>query len=264
VLKYTRNQRKQVSRKNQRKKKISVWTPTIRPKGLKVVEKALRRQTFKDFEWLIISPIDLEDAMTNALDMRILKDPPKEKDDYWSFNKAHNKLIEESNGELIVSIQDFTSFDPNALEKFWFHYQNNPSALVSGVGHKYANDDFISVVWQDPRVRDDYGSFYECYFNDIEMNFCSIPKKAFYDVGGFDEYLDKFAGMDHISVQERLNEIKYKFYLDQTNHSYSLEHGRPDKWDENHAMNGGYVERRDFLRKIGKWPIIDYLKENSV
>ena len=102
------------------------------------------------------------------------------------------------------------------------------------MGNKYSDDKWIVKTWQDPRQRSDQGTFYPCFFNDIEGNFCAVPRKAFYDVGGFDESLDEKAGMDFYSVMDRLNLIgDWDFHLDQTNESFSLEHGRlSDDWDD--------------------------------
>lgn len=228
-------------------------TPTVRVQGLSQVKRSLSKQTFRDFEWIVISPNDISIEAD-----KVLKDPPKNKGDYWSFNKAMNYAIENSAGDLIVSIQDYTEFDPEGLEKFWFYFTNGyERALISGVGDKYDEDG--NTIWVDPRHTTQYGTFYECMPNDIEFNYCSIPKQAFYEVGGFDEHLDRFAGMDHISVQERLNDIGYKFYLDQTNKSYSLHHPRLDMWDENHAMHGGYTDRKKELIESGRWPVLNYL-----
>lgn len=223
--------------------KLSVLTPSNRTlEGLKVVEKALRRQTFsKDsYEWVIGSPQKPEGL---TLPFIWVQDPKKEEDDYWVFNKLMNKMVREAQGELIVSIQDFTSFTPQALNKFWFHFINNPNSAVSGVGGKYSDDTFIEQVWKDPRERDDQGTLYETYFNNWEGNFGSIPKKAILDVGGFDEYLDKYAGMDWYSVNYRAEKLGYTYYMDQTNKSFSLEHGRYDYWEERNAINGPFQKR---------------------
>ena len=37
------------------KDKICVITPTIRPEGLELVEKALYKQTFSEFNWIVRS-----------------------------------------------------------------------------------------------------------------------------------------------------------------------------------------------------------------
>jgi hypothetical protein len=233
---------------------VTVISPSVRPEGLHQVRRSLKRQTLDNWQWIIISPLDLKDD-----DALVLKDPPKEKGDYWSFNKAINKAIKHAEGELIVSVQDYTEFKPDGLEKFWFYFKNGyDKAMISGVGDKYDIEGM--KMWEDPRKREDMGTFYECFPNDVEFNYCSVPKKAFYEVGGFDEYLDKFAGMDHISFQERLDDIGYKFYLDQTNESHSLYHPRLPEWDERHAMHGGYKDRKLDLIHEGIWPVLSYLE----
>jgi hypothetical protein len=221
--------------------KISVLTPTNRDKeGIDIVARALMRQDFEDFEWIIGSPTE-PDAF---IDYKWVRDPKKEDGDYWVLNKLYNKMIREAEGELLVSIQDYTSFNPDALSKFWFHYKANPLSVISGVGNKYLSCEFVSQTWQDPREKKNGPSFYEVFFADIEGNFCSIPKEALYDVGGFDESLDKYAGMDWYSVLTRLHlQDKYQFFLDQTNKTYSLEHGRYPDWEARNAIHGPFAEK---------------------
>lgn len=227
--------------------KISVLTPSNRSiEGLKIVEKALKRQKFRDFEWIIGSPT-MPSGLT--LPFKWVQDPPKKEGDVWVFNKLMNEMIRQSEGELIVSVQDFTSFTPDALNKFWFHYVNNPTGCVSGVGNKYSDEAFTEQVWKDPRERDDQGSFYETYFDNWEGNFAAIPKQAIIDAGGFDEGMDCVWGLDWYSVNYRAEKLGYTYYLDQTNKSYSLTHGRYAGWDENNAMNGYYQSRLPFYKE---------------
>lgn len=218
---------------------ISVITPTVRLEGLKLVEKALNRQTFRDFEWIIQQP----EGKTEGV---------------WSLNKDYNKAIRKSKGKLIVSWQDWTYAKPDTLEKFWFHYQNEPNTLITAVGNKYSDESWTVKTWQDPRERQDQGTFYPCYFNDIEFNLCSIPKEALYSVGGFDESMDIFYGMDGFSVVDRLNLLGgYDFKIDQTIKSFSLEHGRLNpKWDELNWLGDRYNKKR--LEYVAN-PVLSYL-----
>jgi hypothetical protein len=225
---------------------ISVITPSNRDlDGLKIIEKALRRQTHTDFEWIIGSPHKPE----LDINFKWIQDPPKSDGDYWVLNKLYNMLIKESSGELIVSIQDYTSINPDALSKFWYY----KDYIVSGVGNKYSDKKFVSSVWKDPRI-DDKASISVCDFSVIEGNFCSVPKSAIYEVGGFDEGLDKYAGMDWFSVLHRISLTgKYKFLLDMSNISYSIEHGRYDNWESNNALYiyTDYCKRYDINYKLG-------------
>jgi len=221
--------------------KISVITCSVRPEGLKLVEKALKRQTFKDFEWIIQG-----------------RDGEIPKGCVWTLNRDYNMAIAKAKGELIVSWQDYTYASPQALEKFFYYFKTEPKTLVTGVGNKYTDDSFTTQTWRDPRDRSDQGSFYPCFFCDIEWNFCSVPKAALYAVGGFDEWLDYYYGMDGYSVLDRLNLLSgWDFKIDQTNRSYSLEHSRPEDWEEKNALHGPYNERR---KQYMANPVLDYLK----
>jgi hypothetical protein len=239
---------------------ISIITPSIRKEGLYTVAKALSRQTFRDFEWLIGTPVDpqqkdgvwVEDDFTGG---------------YWTLNRIYNKLIEEASGSLIVSWQDFTFADPDALEKFWFHYETEPKTLVTAVGNKYESvyPEPRNMLWKDPREREDQGSYYSCFFNDIEWNLCSIPKEALYAVGGFDEGLDFLGfGMDGYSVNERLNDLGGRdFKINQTIKSYSLVHGRIKDWDKDNLLGKPYQDRKKELIAKGVWPVLNYLQKSK-
>lgn len=170
-------------------------------------------------------------------------------------------MIRRSSGQLVISMQDWTYADPETLERFWTHYQLEPKTLVGAVGNKYQDESWSVMTWKDPRERSDQGTFYPCYFSDIEWNLCAVPKEALYAVGGFDEELDRFFGMDAYSVNERVNLLGgYDFKLDQSIKSYSLEHGRPPGWEENNAIHGAYNRRRqDYLKN----PVLPYLVANQ-
>lgn len=232
---------------------ISVITPTIRFEGLPIVEKALRRQTFKDFEWIIASPTK-PDNVSNFI---WSQDPPKKEGDYWAVYKSYNEALRKARGELIVSVQDHTFFDPTGLEKFWFHYSQDNKNIVSGVGNKYSDETFTVMTWKDPRERLDQGAFYKCFHNDIEWNYCAVPLKAIQDVGGFDEEMDKYSSLCGLDVLDRLNiQGGWEFWLDQTNKSYSTEHGRLPNWEEKLPFKDAYPKR---LQEYRNNPVLNYL-----
>ena len=242
---------------------ISVITATIRPEGLDLVYKALKRQTFTDFEWIIVAPSSIHTQITATIGKRqpflthLVPDPNKNDGDVWTMNKAMNTAIKHSEGDLIVSWQDYTYAMSDTLERFYVHFLQEPNVLITAVGNKYTDDTWTSMVWKDPRQRSDQGTYYGCYFNDIEWNLCSCPRKALYSIGGFDEYLDKYFGMDGYSVNERTNLVGgFDFKIDQTIQSYSLEHGRPNKWEENNAIHGPYDERK---KAYVENPVLNYL-----
>jgi hypothetical protein len=229
---------------------ISVITPTVRHEGLPLVAKALSRQTFDSFEWIIVSPQCPERL---DYDFRWIIDPLKKEGDYWTIYKAYNEAVRHAKGHLIVSVQDYTYFKPDGLAKF--HYYYDCGTVVSGVGNKYSDETFTEMTWKDPRIKGQ--SFRRCDYNEIEWNYCSIPKSAIYEVGGFDEEMDKYSSLCGLDILDRLR-IKggYKFYLDETNITYSLEHGRLPNWEENLPFQTAYPKR---LKEYEKNPVLDYL-----
>ena len=230
---------------------ISILTPSIRPEGLAIVDTALARQSFKSFEWIVCGPENLRGEVEKNIKKNryiYIGNPPLKESMIWDLNFSYNRLIKESKGDLLVSWQDYTFADPTALEKYWFHFVTEPKTLVSGVGNKYESvyPELGAMTWKDPREREDQGTYYYCFFDDIEWNFCSIPKKAMFDIGGFDESLDYLGfGLDGYSVNERLSYLGgYEFALDQTIKSYSLGHGRVKNWEEENLIHGRYEPKR--------------------
>ena len=241
---------------------ISVITPTIRIEGLELVAKALRRQTHTDYEWIIVSPLSITelDRQTDHANYRYVKEPEKDLGDYWSIYKAYNEAIRHAKGDLIITWQDYTYTKPDTLERFWAHYLREPKTIIGAVGNKYEDDTWTVKTWHDPREHSNYGegAYYQCNYNDIELNLSAWPKQSFYAVGGFDEYLGKYSSLCGLDVLDRLNMIGgWDFKLDQSIKSYSLEHGRLPGWDEYTPFNGAYDKRRaEYIAK----PVLDYLK----
>lgn len=242
--------------------KITVITPSIRKEGLKIVEQALKKQTFRDFEWLIGSPFDPEIS-----EAKWVKDDFK--GGFWTLNRCWDALFKKANGELIICWQDNIWCPPDTLEKFY----NNVLAtgeMVTGIGDQYEKIGKYGKpeikIWNDPRRTKKYGSFYEVNFNDIEFNLAAFLKKLIEEVGGIDIELDfRGYGADLFQVADRLNDLGHRFYIDQTCESYTIRHGREKKdWDEKHILlNGEYQKRKLELLNSGNWPVIQTYSGNG-
>lgn len=234
--------------------KISVVTPSIREELLPIVEKCLKRQTLKDFEWLVVGPV----AKANV------SEPTKRKGDYYNLNKAWNAAFRQAKGDLIVSIVDGLWFPPDTLERLWNHYETNPKACISCVGHQY--DQMINgkpehMVWREPRVRLDQGSFYEV--GELEMELCvaSFPRQAVLDVGGVEEEYDKGAAVSEKEMMLRMYVSGYKLYIDQTIEYRAIQHDRISKeWDARYAVACDMFYRHKQDIQAGLRLKLDYVK----
>ena len=220
--------------------KISVVTPSVRPELIPIVKKCLARQTFREFEWRVGTPAkylgEMEKAVgSTVFDTLIVEEPPKREGDYYGLNKCWNELFRNARGELIVSIQDGIWFEPDLLEKFWIHYQNDPKSCVSAIGHQYdkmKNGKPENRVWSDPRARLDQGSFYSVGPREMEFCVASIPRLGIFEVGGIDEIYDRFAALSEKELCARLERRDYKFFLDQSCEYRAIHHPRlNEEWD---------------------------------
>lgn len=248
------------------KKRITVITPSVRKEGLDIVAQALKQQTLKDFNWIVCCPFEYE--IPEGIDGVVFKDDFE--GGFWSLNRAYNWMVANAEGELIVSLQDWISVPPDGLQKFWDCHVLVPDGVISGVGDQYERTDKWGnpevKIWSDPRKNDKNGSFYECYPNDCEWNWAAIPRKWFFEIGGMDNELDFLGyGGDQLQAVERMDALGAKFYLDQSNESFTVrhdrsKHGGQDNWDKNHVLfNGKYDKRKADLIATKQWPRLRYL-----
>lgn len=225
--------------------KISVITPSVRPEMLEIVKRCLNRQTFKDFEWLIVGPDSISKDIWLLLDddrFNFIQEPQKQKGDYYNLNKAWNKAFLEAKGELIVSIVDGLWFEPDLLDKLWTHYEVNPKAIISGIGHQYdriENGKPEHMVWQDLRINFSEKFFFETEPNHIELCVASIPMKAICDVKGFKEIYDIGAALSEKEMCVRMGKRGYKFYIDKSLEYRAIRHkrlGGEENWNKHYQI----------------------------
>lgn len=220
---------------------ISVITPSVREGGLDMVKKCLDRQTYQDFEWIVCTPYTYKKATI------WIPEPIKNLGDTYNLNKCWNQLFRRVKGELVVSTVDMLWFPPDMLDRLWGHYQNNNKSCVGAIGHQYdqmENGKPEHQVWRDPRVRTDFGSFYEIKPIDFELCVASLPRQAILDVGGVDEEFDKYAALSEKEMCTRIDRLGYKFYLDQTLEYRAIKHDRLTKdWDEKYKLGINYFNQ---------------------
>ena len=232
---------------------ISVLTPTVRPQGLQMVARCLRRQDFTDFEWIVVAPkemdIEIEKYLVNYPHPLVLAEPEKREGDFYNLNKAWNTAYAKAKGDLIVNIVDLIWFPPDTLTRLWYHYQANPKGLVSAIGHQYAKETDgkpVNQVWTDPRINNSDKTFFSVMPSEMEMCLCSIPKQAILDCGGLDEVYDKGAALGEKEMCWRLNLLGYNFFIDKGIEYRAMKHDRlkgSEEWDK------AYKITREIFRK---------------
>lgn len=171
--------------------KISVLTPTIRPQGLVSIQETLAKQTMQDFEWLVELSI-----------------PEKG----YDLNRAYNRMIRRAKGDLLVICQDHVFLPPDALQKWYDAFLEKPDTLFTApLGKVDKLGDTPRWDWRAGKQNESQVKYTDCRPHTLELDWGAIPKKAVYDIGGWDEEMDRYWAMDNISVGIRAEAMGYKF-----------------------------------------------------
>ena len=109
---------------------FTVFTPTYnRAQTLGRVYESLQKQTFRDFEWLVV------DDGSGDNTFELIQDWQKKSDfsiryfrqDNQGKHFAYNRGVTEALGKLFLLIDSDDSFVPEALEKFLYYWEMIPS-----------------------------------------------------------------------------------------------------------------------------------------
>lgn len=181
--------------------KISILTPTIRGhKALEPNAQSIAAFNFnpEEFEWLT------EESDSSKHDL----------------NAAFNRMLRKAKGELIVFMEDYTKATTEGLNKFWDAYQQFPNSFFTAPLGKTLDWQTIEWDWRG------YSDATETTYNCWEIDWGAAPKQALFEVGGFDEELDKYWSGDNVNVAYRAYLNGYKFKNLFNNPAVALNHDK--------------------------------------
>lgn len=188
--------------------KISILTPTIRPQGLIYIQESLKKQTLQDFEWLVEIGCPWK-----GIDLC----------------KSMNRMLKRSNGEIVISWQDYIVAKDDALECFWDKYTElGKRILITAPVGK--TSDWKDIAWDWRKYKD--GAIEP---NEWEADFACAPLQAFKDIGGYDEQFDNAWSWENADVALRASKAGYSFYCDNRNQAVAFDHDKAEK----HPWRGG-------------------------
>lgn len=227
---------------------VSVITVTIRPGFWNIMAANLAKQTYKNFEWIIIddyeedrSEIAKKYAKKYNLTIRYLrgdKNPhAKVYPRRYGLVRANNKGWEEAKGELLVYLQDFIMIPTVGLELLVDNYRHHPNALQAPTDQywfakepdKTNKEDWwngeTDIVdrfsWRNIRVQF-IGLRPTDNPADFEMNYGAIPKHILDDLHGWWEFFDDGLGYDNTEIAYRALKKGYGILIDDRNEAICI------------------------------------------
>jgi glycosyltransferase involved in cell wall biosynthesis len=245
--------------------KVSVITPTSRWGGIDILYYALEKQTYKNFELILVDSHyykrkDEVKKFMSGIDVKHIPDPKKKKETAWNLNAAYNRAFKEASGDIYVFLQDYIWIPGDGLEKFVSHLLllDKPDVVI-GVGHKasYPSESknplgkitifdkpFIDmpegISEIDNRIDGSVG-FVEQNYSFWELNWSSCRASLVKTLGGMDTEYDNGYGCENLNLSIRAMMLGAKFYIDKGNVCLGfnqLLHPRPSDWEARHNNKG--------------------------
>lgn len=150
---------------------------------LKYCLESLLEQTYGDYEIIVID--QSRGAETEEMIGRLVSERIRYRHaDYKGLSKARNEALVEASGDYICLTDDDARYEQDYLEKLKAHFDKNPDMIISGYMWNAVNGcDFVAYS----KVQEGKPLSARQIIRYCPSPAICIPRKAFEDVGVFDE-----------------------------------------------------------------------------
>ena len=200
------------------------------------IEGCLKRQTFKEFELIVVDALygqRIHSFDGLPFDVKYIPIHPKHR--IWMDRKRYNicgslnTALMYAEGELIVRVDDCSEFDEGYLQRIWDEYETG--LWLQGMHVKYLNGEIArdanGVISQDSRIliAESHGG--RCLGpHEWMYGYATFPMEAAIKVNGFDELFDGDKQQEDQDFGSRLCLAGYtgKFLVDSKHKVIEHEH----------------------------------------
>ena len=162
--------------------KVTILSPTKRWGGIDILLHSLKRQTFQDFQCILLDEhYDARyDEIVQYFDKEWpgiygdkfihIKPLPKKSHQYWNLDQALNHGLCLAGGEIIVFWQDYIWAPADGLEKFVKRIEQMGDCLISGVGHKACEPSWAVDLQGKISIFTDYSTPNRCEISERDKH----------------------------------------------------------------------------------------------
>jgi glycosyltransferase involved in cell wall biosynthesis len=220
--------------------RISIVTITARPGFIGDAVRSLKKQTFQDFEWIIVDKLfwerreQVKEYMKDkGITYLHLPDKLQFIEHPYKLNNALNTGLLFSRGELIIWWQDFIKLYKNSVKDFWeIHKEKGPCLMTAAdervrVQEPDNPDDMIDLWKGEPKIEEVELDCWrkepkagpvvkytdEKHHRQFELNWAATSTEIMKDLGGYDEDFDEGFNFDNNWMGLRALRAGYPLYF---------------------------------------------------
>lgn len=228
--------------------KLTVFTPTIRTGFWNLMAENLARQSYKNFEWLIVDDykedrreIAKKYAEKYGLTVRYMRGKLDRSKYNYALIQADNMAVYNATGDVIVWLQDFILMPEDGLERIVNLHRRYPTALIAPVDqynrmksppNRDDKEDWFygktgasmvgEFIRQNIRIKlEEVRQTFNPY--DLELNYGAIPTKVARKLNGFWEFQDDGLGFNNTDIAFRALRAGYPIIIDERNRAICLD-----------------------------------------
>ena len=226
--------------------KLTVLTSTYKLFMKEQQIEALTKQTFKDFEWVIVDD-SYEQNKGFTCSFPVIHMPPNEIVPYFALASCFNDGLVRASGKYVFFMNDYIIPSPTCLARHWEVQEKMGGCILSGrtlaVDGMPATVDGKLTMLKDYRMsifdtetiksKDAGDGLREVGRDGIQCWWSgrndSAPLQAMLDCNGFEEAFDGRWGGQDADMSQRLMTYGLKYYVDTKSFCTEYEHQRGNK-----------------------------------